>query len=126
MALPNYGGRGGMLYDPSNDYGWGDFAKYIDTDPGLKDANDNPQSYYTKYAAEQGYNGLDARSTAVRGLYGRVADSYGAARLTNRNLRFTDFLGNIDFNQLLSQMSPAERGENPSNFAPTNVRWLPR
>lgn len=140
MALPSYGGRGSMLYDPQNNYGWqgtwalganGEYywdpgSTYLGGLAGQKDAQDNPESYYTRALAEKGYGGFDSRSTAARGLFGRVSDAYGAARLTNNELKFTDFLGNVNIDEMLANMGPTERGENQSNFAPGNVRWLPR
>lgn len=126
MALPSYGGRGNLLYDPSSNYNWNQDWDYLSGLVGQGDAQANPESFWTRLLGERGYGGFGARDTVARGLFGRVADSYGAARLTNPELKFTDFAGDIDINRLLTQMSPQERGENPSNSAPSNVRWLPR
>lgn len=126
MALPNYGGRGNLLYDPKSDYGWQNDWDYLSGMIGQKQAQEQPMAYWTRLLGERGKGGFDTRSTVSRGLYGRAADAYGAAQLTNPELDWMTFAGNIDIDQLLAQMSPQERGENQSNFAPMNVRWLPR
>jgi hypothetical protein len=126
MALPNYNTRGNMLYDPSSKYGWSNDWDYLGGLIGQEQAQNDPQSWWTRMLAEQGLGGFNTNSTVAKGLFGRAADAYGAAQLTNPELRWTDFAGNLDLQKLLADMSPQERGENQSNYAPMNVRWLPR
>jgi hypothetical protein len=76
--------------------------------------------------AQRGYGGLDNRSNLARNLYGRTVDAYGAARLKNNELKWKDFLDPIDFDSMINNMMPDQRGENHSNVVPYNVRWLHR
>lgn len=122
-----------FLYDPSSNYNyrgikgpWGRARNYLDTYAGQADANLAPESYYTHRLAQLGYGGLDNRSNIARGLYGRVSDAYGAARLKNNELKWTDYLNQVNFDELINGMSAQQRGENASNVVPYNVRWLPR
>ena len=69
---------------------------------------------------------FDRLSRSVRVLYGRTVDSYGAARLKNNELKWRDFLGDLDIDSILTGMMPEQRGSNRSNIVPYNVRWLQR
>lgn len=122
-----------FLYDPQKNYGyrglpgpWGAANSYMDTYPGSQDIEMNPESYFTHVLAQRGYGGLDNQSNVVRNLYGRTVDAYGAARLQNNELKWKDFLDPMDFNAMLTDMMPEQRGANKSNLVPYNVRWLPR
>lgn len=122
-----------FLYDPQKNYGyrpipgpWGNANSYMDTYPGNIDVELNPESYFTHLLAQQGYGGLDNRSNVARNLYGRTVDAYGAARLKNNELKWRDFLGDLDIDSILTGMMPEQRGSNRSNIVPYNVRWLQR
>lgn len=123
----------GFMYDPNSDYGykpisgpWASAKSWMDTYAGQQDVDLNPESWFTHALATQGLGGLDARGQTARGLYGRVTDDYGAARLKNNQLKFSDFLGSVDFNSILAGMTPDQLGRNVSNIAPGDVRWLQR
>jgi hypothetical protein len=121
------------MYDPQKNYGyrgvpgpWGQANSYMDTYPGAVDTELQPEAYFTHAMAQRGYGGLDNRSNLARNLYGRTVDAYGAARLKNNELKWKDFLDPIDFDSVINNMMPDQRGENHSNVVPYNVRWLHR
>lgn len=129
MAVP----APGQFYNPNSNYGykgiagpWGAAKSYLDTYPGGLDAELNPEAYFTHLIGQRGYGGLDNNSTNVRNMYGRLTDSYKAARLKNNELTWRKFLDPIDFENTLNTMSAQDRNENSSNVAPGNVRWIPR
>lgn len=122
-----------FLYDPQSNYGykgipgpWGKAKSYMQTYPGMQDANLNPESFYTHTLASQGLGGVDNNSNIGRSLWGRVSDAYNAARLKNNQLQFTDFMKGVDINSMIGQMSSQEKGVNASNVVPFSVRWVPR
>lgn len=124
----NYG-----FYDAESNYGykpipgpWGKAKSYLDTYPGGVDAELNPEAYYTHVLSKRGFGGTDNRSNAARGMYGRLFDAYGAARLKNNELKWKDFIDPFDFENALNSMNSSDLGVNRSNVAPMDVRWLPR
>lgn len=123
----------GFLYDPNSNYGykpiagpWAGAKSWMDTYAGNQDIELNPESWFTHVLAGQGLGGLDQQGQIARNLYGRTLDDYGAARLKNNQLTFKDFMTGVDFNKLIAGMFPGQRGENQSNYAPMDVRWLQR
>lgn len=122
-----------FLYDPHSNYGYrpiqGPWAKansYFDTYAGGLDIEQHPQDYFTHVLGTQGLGGSDARSNAARGMYGRVSDAYGAARLRNNALTWRKFLGGVDLNTMLNGMTPAAMGTPRSSTVSYDPRWLPR
>lgn len=121
------------FYNANSNYGykpmpgpWGAASSYLDTYPGGLDAELNKESYFTHVLGQRGYGGLDNKSNVARGLYGRMADAYGAARLKNNELTWRKFIDPIDFDAAIAGMSDEDKGISRNNVTPGNVRWVPR
>jgi len=125
MALPSY--TSGVFYRPGDSYGWDQsFDWWSGIGSGQRQAQDNPADYWERILAEQGFGGFGTRANAAHGILNRAQQGYGAATLTNPELRWTDFANNLDINHILNQMGGEARGENPQKYAPMDVRWIQR
>lgn len=121
MALPDYSKN--KFYDPKSSYGW---------DPSFKGSRlsdfwfkQNPEFEWTKYLADQNLGGLDNKSDAARGMFGRMSAGYGAARGSNMDLSFRDYLSGQDMQGTLAGMSSEEKGMNRSRYVGRD-RWALR
>ena len=100
---------------------WGTPGGFLSTPLGQVGANQQDADYYQRLIS--GYaGGLDPFSRFVQGQQGRVLSGLGQARLTNPNLSITQYApGVVDYNSFLRQfrqLSPGDRGERWSTFAP--------
>jgi len=126
--MPSPYTQGTGYYDPNKSYGvWGNGSVQFDqTTLGDFYQNDvNPEGAFTRWLAEKGYGGFDNRADFGRAQYGRLVNSYGAAKTKNPDLKWTEFLPTIDLENVYQQFSPDQRNENPSNYA-GRMRWQQR
>lgn len=118
--------RGGAFYDPQNPYGNNRPTPIHQTPLGQYYFNNvAPEAAWTRRLAQLGRGGQDAVGQRSRGLYGQAASGYAAALGTNMDLKWTDYLDNLDLDAIEAQMSPSARGV---DYAKTGggLRWMGR
>jgi hypothetical protein len=88
-----------------------------------------PEGVFESFLANKGLGGFDARSQFARSLYGRLQTGYDAAKRRNMGLSFEQYLNRqLPGNRIESLwrgLSPSQRNENPSLYAP-RVRLIRR
>ena len=115
-------------YNPNDPYGWNGANPQTQPDPtnvGWIYGEQNPESSFTRRLNDLGYGGTDPKSMFMRSQYGRAHEGYGAAKQTNLNLQWQDYLKNLDFERIYQNQSPNLKGFNDQSFAPP-VRWQQR
>jgi hypothetical protein len=124
--MPGWGNRqfGGSFYDPTNPYGgqnnppgFGmDWATTpAATGPGGYFEN-NPQAAWTRRIGNE--DPFSARGQNLRGLWSQVQQGFEAARASNPLLNITDYIGDLNVDQLYNAQTAQQRGENPGRVAP--------
>jgi hypothetical protein len=84
---------------------------------------DVPYGEYERFLTEQGYGGFGAKAQFGRNLYNRSQSGFQAAKLTNPNLTYRDYLNTLEggyLDQAYAGLSPQERGV----FIPGQTRWI--
>lgn len=101
----------------SGNYGW-------ERSPFVRDFLDPeiPQGVYTAFLAQNNLGGQDRRSQWARGMYGQTQSGYQAALRENPELTYRNFLakqfGTTGMDQIWRDLTPRQRGETPSLWAP--------
>jgi len=102
-------------------------GQYATTPFGDQYLEDNHESAFTRWLAQNGYGDNSLRSEYARNQYSKVNEGYGAALATNPFLKFQDYLNTVggtignDWNRLTAE----ERGETSRMFAP-RARYVSR
>ena len=116
------------FYNLNSRYG---AEKDFRTTPAIKKYYDpnNPGAVFEAFLGGRGYGGFDARSQFANSLYNRAQRGYSAAVRNNPALDFERYLnrqlGGGKIESLFRSLSPTQRGENPSLYAP-RVRMVRR
>lgn len=115
------------FYDPNSTYG--SDQNWYDT-PFVKTEVDpiNQGGVFTAWLGQQGLGGFDRQSMFGKSLQSRYNSGYEGAQLNNPGLTFRDYLsgqGSGQINDIWAGLTPGQRGENPSMFAP-KARWIGR
>lgn len=137
MALPDYTNyqnplQGHPFFDPNSNYqvpgqqGWQGGLPGAGQ-PGQNAfntwaTNESPQGYFFGEVSKRGYGGLDARSQAAQGLYGKYSQGYQAAKGKNMELYFPDYMNMQDLDYAVNSMSDEQLGIDRKRFA-GNRRW---
>lgn len=119
--MPNYSG----FYNP-NQYSWAMPWRFDESPVGQEYLNNtNRQAGWTRYLAQKGYGGTDNRNDWARSLYSRAGAGYEAALGDDPELKWTDFMKNLDLDQIYANQSNEARGISPQRFVQP-PRWLMR
>jgi hypothetical protein len=121
-------------YDPNSSYGrdpfweqgWGE-GFYDNTVYGPTGyLENNVPALWTRFTTPWA-SGTDPFSKFVQGEFSKFWDSYDAAWATNPDLLKQDWVGQFgegDFRQRFNQLTPGQRGENPSRFGGGRMQWI--
>lgn len=119
QMAPNYTAQN-PYYDPN--YGYGGNPNQPNTEMFDIMANQDPQTYYEYWLAQNGFGGNRSQDKLARSLYDRFASGYGSAQLVSPELRFTDYLPQQNLQQHLDQLSLENQGVDVGRYQGRD-RW---
>lgn len=116
---PNYDNTH-PFFDPNGNYTNPNLPYYQGPLPGYGEPGNNafniwatdvsPQGFYFSVLGQLGLGGLDARSQAAQGLYGKYAQGFQAARTKNMELYFPEYLSPESIQHQVNMMSDQQLG----------------
>jgi len=108
------------FYTPGG--GYGADQNWMDTPIRRQMDQFAPQGVYEAWLGNKGLGGFDAQGQFARGLYNRFGTGYMAAQRENPELSFERYLRGQtkarSIENMWAGLSPGQRGENPSLYAP--------
>lgn len=119
QSSPNYTAEHPYL-DPN--YSYGGAAGHENTAFFNIAANADPQAYYERWLAQNGFDTNGAQSKLARGLYQRYQAGFGAAQLGSPELTWTDYLNQQNIGQTINSMSLENQGIDTGRFTGRD-RW---
>jgi hypothetical protein len=86
-----------------------------------------PRGVYHSFLSNQGFGGLDRRSTWAQNQYQNTNTGYQSALRERPDLRYSDYLtsqfGGTGLGNIWAGLAPEQRGENPTRWSP-NTRLI--
>lgn len=112
------------FWKPGDTYG----ASYDWYDTPLVVENEPNQGAFLRWITGQGRAGTTEKDRFGQALYNRTLSGYAAASSSNPMLTYREYLRGLGpsfVDDLWNQLTPQERGEDPSRFA-GRARWIGR
>lgn len=121
MALPDYSTNG--FYDPTNPYTGVNTAKLPSGMANYYGTDVDPRAAFETRLTQAGLGGTGSRARAAQGLFPRVQQGYGQAKMNkNFELFFPEYLDTLNMGRMMGSMSHDAQGLNDSQYS-GRYRW---